>query len=65
MKRWLAVLLLAASQLHAATFHGKVTHVVVKGPWTVKPISVEKFLAKHLGGRYQESRTPAIAARMR
>ena len=26
--------------------------------------SAEKFLAKHLGGRYQESMTPAIAARM-
>ena len=26
--------------------------------------AAEKFLAKHLGGRYQESRTPAIAARM-
>jgi len=26
--------------------------------------SAEKFLAKHLGGRYQESMTPAITARM-
>ena len=26
--------------------------------------SAERFLAKHLGGRYQESMTPAIAARM-
>jgi len=27
--------------------------------------AAEKFLAKHLGGRYQESTTPAIAARMK
>jgi hypothetical protein len=27
--------------------------------------SAEKFLAKHLGGRYQESMTPAISARMK
>jgi hypothetical protein len=27
--------------------------------------SAERFLAKHLGGRYQESMTPAIAARMK
>ena len=27
--------------------------------------SAEKFLAKHLGGRYQESMTPEVASRLK
>ncbi len=27
--------------------------------------NAEKFLAKHLGGRYQESMTPAVAKRLK
>jgi micrococcal nuclease len=37
MKGWLAVLLLAAAQLHAATFHGTVTHVTDGDTLWVRP----------------------------